>query len=207
MDGGKGLRHGNAECAPLLPSSQLRPALGAGGRGAGEAGSPGRAALSAPASPGEPSKTQGTRRARPGRCAARRCEANAFGSSSSSVPPATQAGARPGGGGALPRGRRGHPGRAPRPEDAAPAWSLLALLFREDGSRPSEETTRVGPASSSQPRFLFSPGRRHGVAQRRTSPLTRPTCLPSAWVTSLIHLPERPETAASQAGSPPPSPM
>ena len=67
-------------------------------------------------------------------------------------PRATQAGACPGGRGALPQWRRGHPGRAPRPEDAAPAWPLQALFFREDGSRPSEETTRVRSC------LLFSAG-------------------------------------------------
>lgn len=207
MDGGKGLRHGNAECAPLLPSSQLRPALGAGGRGASEAGSPGRAALSAPAPRASPRKPRARGGLAPDGAPPAGARQTLLEAIHLRFPRATQAGACPGGGGALPRWRRGHPGRAPRPKDAAPAWPLLALLFREDGSRPREETTRVGPASSSQPRFLFSPGRGHGAAQCRTSPLTRPTCLLSVWVTSLIHLPERPETAASQAGSPPPSPM
>lgn len=194
-----------AVAVPLLPPAQLRPPLGAAGRGACEAGSAGRAALSAPASPSEPSKTQGARQARSGPCAAHRCAANAFGCNSSSVPRATQAGACPRGGGALPWWRQGHAGRAPRPEDAAPARPRLALVFREDGRRPSEETTRVRSCLLSQSRLFVLPRHGHGTAQCRPSPLTRPTCLLFVLVKSLIPLSERPESAASQAGSPPPS--
>lgn len=105
----------------------------------------------------------------------------------------------PGGGGvtqvALPDPRT--------PLPPGPSWLCFsARMDRGQARKPFE----LGPASS-QPRFLFSPGRRHGAAQCRPSPLTRPTCLLSVWVQSLIHLPESPETAASQAGSRPASPM
>ena len=146
------MRRAVPNAPPLLPPSQLRPPLGAGGRGAGEAGSPGRAALSAPAPQANPQKP----RARGGLAPDGALPAGARQSLLEAIhlrfPRATQAGACPGGRGALPRWRRGHPGRAPRPKDAAPAWPLLALFFREDGSRPSEETTRVRSC------LLFSAG-------------------------------------------------
>ena len=92
--------------------------------------------------------------------------------------------------------------RTPLPP--GPSWLCFsARMDRGQARKPLE----LGPASSSQPGFLFFPGRGLGAAQCRPSTLTCPTCLLSVWVKSLIHLPERPETAASQAGSPPPSPM
>ena len=87
-----------------------------------------------------------------------------------------------------------------------PGPSRLCFSARMDRGQ-ARKPLELGPASSSQPGFLFSPGRGHGAAQCRPSTLTWPTCLLSVWVKSLIHLPERPETAASQAGSPPPSPV
>lgn len=160
---------------PLLPTSQLRPPLGATRRAARKAGSPQRAAGSASPSPGEPSKTQGTRRARSGPCVARRCAAYAFRSNSPSVSRATQAGACPRDRGVLPWWRRGHAGRAPRPEDAAPARPRLALVFREDRPRPSQETNGVKSCLLFQSRFFFSFGHPHGSAQCRPAPLH--TCL------------------------------
>lgn len=195
-----------AECAPLLLPSQLRHPTWSGWTRCRRSWLPGKGRPIRTCPTGEPSKTQGTRRASSGRCAAPRCEANAFGSNSSWVPPghpgrrlpwgqrsSAPVAARSPGSRSQTRGRRS---RLAPPSSAFPRGWIAA----------KRENHSLGPASS-QPRFLFSPGRRHGAAQCRPSPLTRPTCLLSVWVKSLIHLPERPETAASQAGSRPASPM
>lgn len=112
-------------------------------------------------------------------------------------PWATQDGTCPLGGEALPWRLRGHAGRAPRPEDAAPAQPRLALVFREPGPSPGEGTPRVRSpflVSALTFRLLGT----LGTAQHRPSPPTRPTCPLLVWVKSLRQLPERTLTAASR---------
>lgn len=90
--------------------------------------------------------------------------------------------------------------RTPLPP--GPAWLWFSARMDRDRARKPLE---LGPVSSLQSRLFVLPRHGHGTAQRRPSPLTRPTCLLFVLVKSLIPLPERPESAASQAGSPPPS--
>lgn len=137
MDGGKGLRHRNAECAArcrMRPSFALFAAATCTWSGWTRCRrswlrGKGRPVRTCP--PGKPSKTQGTRRARPGRCAARRCEANAFGSNSSSVPP-------------------GHPGR--RLPWGRRSSAPVAARSPRSRSQTRGRLSRLAPPGSAFPR-------------------------------------------------------
>lgn len=193
MQGCRMWRAVDTGAGPLLPPSQPRPLLPTAVHRL--CGLSRKGTLSAPASP---------RRAlqNPGHAPARalgtpRCtQEKGF----SIRPWATQDGTCPLGGAALPWRLRGHAGRAPRPEDAAPAQPRLALVFREPGPSPGEGTPRVrSPFLVSAPTFRL-PGTL-GTAQHRPSPPSRPTCPLLVWVKSSRQLPERSGAAASREGS------
>lgn len=193
MQGCRMWRAVDTGAVPLLPPWQPRPLLPTAVHRL--CGLSRKGTLSAPASPWRALQNPGHALARA--LGTPRCTQEKEFSIS---PWATQDGTCPLGGGALPWRLRGHAGRAPRPEDAAPAQPRLALVFCEPGPSPGEGTPRVrSPSLVAAPTFRF-PGTL-GTAQHRPSPPTRPTCPLLVWVKSLRQLPERSGTAASREGS------